>query len=228
MSICQDFINNTLTKCLLASQPGGRIIQLKFNNQPNLSSSQLTSTSSSSSSLLDLIATNAPVTNAAQRRSIAHIQTQHQQGATANQPSIPPAPITTTSTPVNQTSIITTVTPGSSALSSTALAASTNKKNIFLEEILNLSSEITSCDATNLTSLPTYFITNITCQQSNQYSYMVTFNGDIFFINLSNLISKKSKIWYRCLNNAIISCYKADIDVSIDYFKHFKRSIFDF
>jgi hypothetical protein len=208
ISICQDFINNTLTKTLLVSQPGGRIILCKFNNQPAANTSQLTSTSSSSSSLMELLNAPPPSTphqqTNTQRRTQPTITTQQsttsistnlsQQSTTPNLP--PPPPTTTTTTPI------------------------TNKKNpsLLLEEILNLSSELSNQDPLNLSCLPTYLLTNITCHLSNQYAYLVTFNGDIFFINLANLVSKKSKIWYRSINNNVVNCFKADINVRISFY----------
>ena len=74
-------------------------------------------------------------------------------------------------------------------------------------------------------TIPSFILTNVSCMRQQQYAFLVTFNGDIFFINLSQLIFNHSKIWHRSINNIVLNCFK--VDINVNYFNRVKRRNFN-
>ena len=88
-------------------------------------------------------------------------------------------------------------------------AASTN------EEVVNFFSEISSADSQK-SNMPTYLVTNVCYKKSNNYAFLVTATGDVFFFKLINSnFPIKAPIWHISLNNIVVMRYfKVDVNVS--------------
>lgn len=127
--------------------------------------------------------------------SIGHIQTSTSQGMNQQK-----RPITQTPT--------SNVTPTHTSLFSEM--ESLNRKDIPKEQKIDYSGYLNNQE---LSSLPTYVVTNVSCGNLSHFAYVVTFNGDIFFANLSNMIRDYSRLWHRSINNVVLNCFKADINV---------------
>ena len=148
--------------------------------------SQQPSTSSSASSLLELVNTNVAAgtttaaTNQRSSRSSGVLQGQHVNVSVCN-----PSLQTTTTTSI--------------------------KQYHSMEEITNFSNEINTNDSD---IVPTYLLANVNFQNINSHAFLVTLNGDIFFLNLAAVNTKKAALWHRNLKTIIINCFKMDINVS--------------
>jgi hypothetical protein len=108
---------------------------------------------------------------------------------------------------LNQSQITTTPSTTESGMSNSNKKTDQEK----LKYGIDMSQHLTNQDST----IPSYIITNVACQRENtQYAFVVTFNGDIFFINLGQLVYNYSKIWHRSINNIVLNCFKADVNVT--------------
>ena len=85
------------------------------------------------------------------------------------------------------------------------------------EEAVNFTSEIISVETdAQRANLPTYLVSNVCFNKSNQYAYLVTMNGDVFFFKMTiGGVTIKAPIWHRSVNAIVMKCYKIDINVII-------------
>ena len=86
-----------------------------------------------------------------------------------------------------------------------------------VEEIINFFSEINSVESQQRVSfsMPSYLVTNVQYNKCDQYSFLVTTNGDIFFFKMSSNLSR-TPIWHRNLAGLVVmNYYKCDINVRL-------------
>jgi hypothetical protein len=87
-----------------------------------------------------------------------------------------------------------------------------------IEDLLTLLPIMQISDAANSYLTPTYLLANVRCQEFGQCAYCLTFAGDVFFLDLSNMQNEtkteKRVIWHRPLLLNVLSYTKVDIDVS--------------
>ncbi len=100
--------------------------------------------------------------------------------------------------------------------SSSSSSLYTNNLLTNYEECINFTNEIFSTELTNIqrANLPTYLITNVKFNKSNQYAYLITMNGDVFFFKMTvGNLPIKTAIWHRSINVIVLKCHKIDINV---------------
>ena len=85
-----------------------------------------------------------------------------------------------------------------------------------IEEIINFFSELNTNDLNRVSfSMPSYLVTNVQYNKCNQYSFLVTTNGDIFFFKMVLNSLSRTPIWHRNLTGLVVmNYYKCDINVS--------------
>lgn len=90
------------------------------------------------------------------------------------------------------------------------------KVNSAIEEVVNFFTELNLLEVERA-SIPTYLVTNVTYNKSDQFAFLITMNGDIFFfkmaLNSSNSI--KNPIWHTNINALVMKYYKIDINVCL-------------
>jgi hypothetical protein len=79
------------------------------------------------------------------------------------------------------------------------------------EEIFNLCDFQSSKNNKN----PTFLLANIFYKKSNNFAFLLTLTGDVFFFNLTENFKDNSYIWYRDLQSPILFYAKADLIVSL-------------
>jgi hypothetical protein len=84
-----------------------------------------------------------------------------------------------------------------------------------VEEIINFFSELNTNDTQRLSfSMPSYLVTNVQYNKCNQYSFLVTTNGDVFFFKMVLNSLSRTPIWHRNLTGLVVmNYYKCDINV---------------
>ena len=89
-----------------------------------------------------------------------------------------------------------------------------------VEEIINFFSELNTNEVQRLPfSMPSYLVTNVTYNKCNQYSFLVTTNGDIFFFKMVLNSLSRTPIWHRNLTGLVVmNYYKCDINVKDSFF----------
>lgn len=92
------------------------------------------------------------------------------------------------------------------------------------DEVVNYYSEIHSTDS-HKANLPTFLVCNVSYKKSNNYAFLLTMNGEIFFFKMLNNANYpiKQPIWHQTLNVIVMRYFKLDIDVSflaIKFFLH--------
>ena len=102
----------------------------------------------------------------------------------------------------------------------------TNKSsNYTVEEMINFFAEINSNDMQR-SNLPCFLVTNVNFNKCNQYGFLITVSGDIFFFRLAlNGIPNKTPIWQRNINAIVMKYYRIDINVSLST-KNYLKIIF--
>lgn len=100
---------------------------------------------------------------------------------------------------------------------SLVLSKEKQKTSNLTEEAINFFTEINPIEVERST-IHTYLVTNINFNKSNQYAYLITMNGDIFFfkMSLNNFNSNgslKTPLWHRNINSLVLKYYKVDINV---------------
>lgn len=71
-------------------------------------------------------------------------------------------------------------------------------------------------------SLPTFLVPNVVYNKSNQYAYMITMNGDVYFFKMTlGAFPLKTYIWHKSINAIVLKCYKVDINVSQKFYLFF-------
>lgn len=89
-----------------------------------------------------------------------------------------------------------------------------HKINSLMEEVVNYFSDLNQFEVER-SIIPTYLVTNVTYNKSDQYGFLITMNGDIFFfkLNLNGSTPLKTAIWHSNINALVMKCYKEDINV---------------
>lgn len=88
------------------------------------------------------------------------------------------------------------------------------KVNSLMEEVVNFFPELNLLEIERA-AIPTYLVTNVTYNKSDQYAFLITMNGDVFFFKM-NLIGPgpiKTPIWHSNINALVLKYYKVDINV---------------
>lgn len=95
------------------------------------------------------------------------------------------------------------------------LSTSKQKTSNLLEEQLNFFTEINSLEIERST-IPTFLVTNINFNKSDQNGYLITMNGDVFFykMNFGSNLPLKTALWHRNISSLVLKYYKVDINVS--------------
>ncbi len=65
------------------------------------------------------------------------------------------------------------------------------------------------------TDVQTFLVPNVVYNKSNQYAYLITMNGDVYFFKMTPTDSFpiRTYIWHRSINAIVLKCYKVDINV---------------
>lgn len=64
------------------------------------------------------------------------------------------------------------------------------------------------------TSMLSYLVTNVTYNKSNQYAYLITMSGDVYFFKMTaGNFPIKTYLWHRSINAIVLKGYKIDINV---------------
>ena len=64
-------------------------------------------------------------------------------------------------------------------------------------------------------NLQTFLVPNVVFNKSNQYAYLITMNGDVYFfkMKMSDSCPIRTFLWQRSINAIVLKCYKVDINV---------------
>jgi hypothetical protein len=83
-----------------------------------------------------------------------------------------------------------------------------------MEEVVNYFSDLNQFEVERAI-IPSYLVTNVTYNKSDQYGFLITMNGDIFFfkLNLNGSTPLKTAIWHSNINALVMKYYKEDINV---------------
>lgn len=82
-----------------------------------------------------------------------------------------------------------------------------------MEEVVNFYAELSSADIERST-IPTYLVANVTYNKSDQYAFLITMGGDVFFYKMSiNSSTLKTPLWHCNINALVMKYYKVDINV---------------
>lgn len=155
---------------LLATQPGSRIRDCKLKSQLH----QSDSSSSSTSSLNDLVAVKHKITE---------------------QKPTKPLSMTPQTIDLNESEM-----PRSDSI---------EFKYSSSEQFFNLGEFQSSKSTKN----PTFLIANVFYRKSNNFAFLLTLNGDVFFLNITDNFKNNSYIWHRDLQTPILFYSKADLIV---------------
>jgi hypothetical protein len=101
---------------------------------------------------------------------------------------------------------------------------SISQNMVYVEEIVNFLDE-TSDQASNLLkkSIPCFLVTNVSFDKSDNFAYLITSDGDVYFFQMENFgeISSKNVIWHKSLNVFVMNYYKYDINVSCIFWSEY-------
>lgn len=62
-------------------------------------------------------------------------------------------------------------------------------------------------------NLPSFLVGNVTYNKSNQYAYMITMSGDVYFFKMTpGSFPIRTQLWHRSINAIVLKCYKVDIN----------------
>lgn len=88
--------------------------------------------------------------------------------------------------------------------------------NCLTEEVVNFFAELNILEI-DRAAIPTYLVSNVTYNKSDQYAFLITMNGDVFFfkMNLTGPEPIKTPIWHSNINALVMKYYKIDINVSL-------------
>lgn len=90
--------------------------------------------------------------------------------------------------------------------------------NSLMDECVNFFAELNLLEI-DRAAIPTYLVTNVTYNKSDQYAFLITMNGDVFFFRM-NLAAVgppgpiKTPIWHSNINALVLKYYKVDINVT--------------
>jgi hypothetical protein len=104
-----------------------------------------------------------------------------------------------------------TLNSSTSSFSSLFNATTSNIPDII--EVANLNSIKTATAATTPCAMPCFLFTNVHFNKQNNYSFMVTSDGEVFFFRIEATKNVREYIWHRALGKLIINQFKIDINV---------------
>ncbi|CAF0755833.1 unnamed protein product [Brachionus calyciflorus] len=81
------------------------------------------------------------------------------------------------------------------------------KLNNQIEEFINFFSELNPTEIDKST-IQTFLVPNVNYNKSDQYGYLITMNGDVFFFKNT----QKTAIWHLSINALVMKYYKVDIN----------------